>query len=113
MHCGVCGCCGGLLNLEGGSVMTELKLQVESPEMAVIIIQVLQEMRSAQSKHPEWPEDNVKRAAIVLEEAGEVIREANLLDEGHGSVDGLKSELVQTAGTCLRHLVLLASSSMG
>lgn len=64
-------------------------------------------MNRAKAKHPQWPTDNVKRAAIVLEEAGEVIREANQLDEGKGSLTGLRNELIQCAGTCLRMLDVL------
>lgn len=86
---------------------TDLKLTLSSPEFAATIVSVLQEMGRAQEKHPEWPTCNVKRAAIVCEEAGEVIREANQLDEGRGSLTDLRNELIQCAGTCLRMLDVL------
>lgn len=88
--------------------MTELKIKTESPEAAVIIIEILSEVNRAENKYPTWPECNVKRAAIVMEEAGELIREANLLDEGKGSVSNLRTEAIQTAAMCvrlLRHLI--------
>lgn len=84
--------------------MTYLNLTLPTPELASIVVSVLEEMHRAQKKHPECPTDNVKRAAIVCEEAGEVIREANMIDEGKGSVESLKIELIQCAGTCIRML---------
>lgn len=84
--------------------MTELKLQLDSPEMATIIIQVMEELRRAEDNHPVWPTCPVKCAAIVAEEAGELIREANLIDEGKGKYENLKTEAVQTAATALRLL---------
>lgn len=84
--------------------MTELNLRVTSPEIAASIISVLEEVSRAEEKHPVWTKDNVKRAAIILEEAGEVIREANSLDEGKGSLEWLRMEIIQTAATCFRML---------
>jgi len=84
--------------------MTELNLRVTSPEIAAAIVSVLQEVNRAEKKHPVWTKDNVKRAAIVLEEAGEVIREANRLDEGVGCLKALRMEIIQTAATCFRML---------
>ena len=84
--------------------MTELKINLESNEDAVIIMLILEELRAAKVAHPIWPKDNVKRIAIVMEEAGEAVREANLLDEGKGSVQNLKVELRQTAAMCIRAL---------
>jgi hypothetical protein len=84
--------------------MTDLKITLSTPELASIIVSVLEEMNRAQKKHPDWPIDNVKRAAIVCEEAGEVIREANMIDEGKGSIESLRTELIQCACTCIRML---------
>lgn len=88
--------------------MIELKLKVSTPEIAGAIVMVLAEMNRAISKHPSWPTDNVKRSAIVVEEAGELIREANRIDEGVGSLDELKNECIQTAAMCFRMLDALA-----
>jgi hypothetical protein len=84
--------------------MTELKIKTDSPEAAVILIEILSEVQRAETKYPNWPECNVKRAAIVLEEAGELIREANQLDEGTGSFSNLRTEAIQTAAMCIRLL---------
>jgi len=88
--------------------MTELNIKTSSPEMAAAIIMVLADMDRAIRKHPQWPTDNVKRAAIVAEESGELIREANLLDEGKGSLAVLKNECIQTAAMCFRMLDALS-----
>lgn len=88
-------------------MQTELKIIVNSPEEATVIIEILSELSRAISKHPTWPISPVERAAIVSEEAGEVIREANHLREGHGDIKLLRSELIQTAGVCIRMLNIM------
>lgn len=84
--------------------MPELRLTLPTPEFAATVLCVFEELKRAQRQHPQWPTDNVKRAAIVLEEAGEVIREANRIDEGKSSLAALKMELIQTAAMCYRML---------
>lgn len=79
---------------------------------ASVLIEVLSEIASAKTKHPEWPADHVSRAAIVSEEAGEVIREANHLREGKGDVRLLRSELIQTAGVCLRMIAIMDTEQL-
>lgn len=69
-----------------------------------ILSELTEEVNAATEKHPVWPKDNVHRAAIVAEEAGEVVREANHLLEGHGSIDLLRMELIQTGATVIRML---------
>jgi len=72
-----------------------------------ILTAILFEIESAESKYPIWPECHIRRAAIVAEEAGELIREANLLSEGKGNIENLKTEAIQTAATAIRFLKLL------
>jgi hypothetical protein len=91
--------------------MTEIKITLPNEAFASAIVCVLEEMNRARKKHPEWPVCNVKRAAIVCEEAGEVIREANLIDEGKGSIESLRTELIQCAGTCIRMLNEISKDS--
>jgi NTP pyrophosphatase (non-canonical NTP hydrolase) len=81
---------------------TTLKITCQSPEQATVFIEILNEIQKAVKKHPTWPRDAVSRAAIVAEEAGEVIREANHIREGHGDRNALRLELIQTAGVCIR-----------
>ncbi len=84
-----------------------LKITVQSPEEAMVLIEILEEIKKATAKHPVWPPDAVSRAAIVSEEAGEVIREANHIREGHGDPKALRLELIQTAGTCIRMINIM------
>jgi len=77
-------------------------VKVDNPEDAAILVLILSELRSVERKHPNWPECNVKRSAIVMEEAGELIREANQLEEGKGSLLNLKMEAIQTAAMAIR-----------
>ena len=90
--------------------MYNLKITIETPEDAVLLIAIFDEMKIAKAKHPIWPEDVVSQAAIVMEEAGEVIREANHIREGHGNFNDLRKELIQTAGTCIRMLKVMNES---
>jgi len=84
--------------------MTEVTINVETPEQATLIVMLLQVLGNAKNKHPTWPDCPVKQAAIVAEEAGELIREANHIDEGKGDYLLLKAEALQTAATAFRLL---------
>lgn len=77
-------------------------VKVDNPEDAAILIAILSELRSAERKHPNWPDCNIKRAAIVMEEAGELVKEANQIDEGKGSHFNLRQEAIQTAAMAIR-----------
>lgn len=88
--------------------MYEFKAKIKNVELATNLMHVLSELENAKIKHPEFPQDNVKRAAIMMEEAGEAIREANHFDEGRGDLDQFKIELCQTAAMCLRTLESLS-----
>ena len=66
---------------------------------------VYQELKAAEAKHPVFPADIIRATAIMAEEAGEAIREANrIADDGDGSVEEWKTELLQTAAMCFRIL---------
>lgn len=80
---------------------------IEDPILYKNYKMMIYEMNQAAAKHPVWPDSPVERAAIVAEEAGEVIREANHIREGHGNVYALQYELIQLAGTCFRMLHLM------
>lgn len=70
-----------------------------------IIRDILLEVKRAKELHPKFPDTLVKRTAIMAEEAGEAIKEANLIeDEGKGSIENYKAELIQTAAMCVRIL---------
>ncbi len=91
---------------------TTLTITTTSPEEATLIIEILNEMEAAKNKHPIWPTCPVHRASIVAEEAGEVVREANHIREGHGDIKALRTELIQTAGTCIRMLNIMEQEKL-
>jgi hypothetical protein len=84
--------------------MFEVRIKTETPEMAAIIVAVLEELARAERKHPVWPTCHVKQIAIVAEEAGELIREGNLLDEEKSDFQKIKVEAIHTAATAIRFI---------
>ena len=68
------------------------------------LVDILREVNRAEMKHPEWPDDIIHAVAIVAEESGEAVRAAlNHMYHG-GAIDEVRTELVQTAATCIRAL---------
>jgi len=84
--------------------MTEIKITTDSPEAASIIVEILMEVERAERKHPTWPGCHVKQIAFVAEEAGELVRAGNQLDEGKGTFIEIKEEAIQVAATAIRLL---------
>jgi len=76
-----------------------------SPNEALEIL--FRELRFAEKKHPGWPEDPVHAVAILVEEAGEAMKEA--LDVHYrGKENGdLIKELAQTGAMAIRALLNL------
>lgn len=74
-----------------------------TPEKAMDLI--LDELDRAERIHPIWPLDVVHGAAILAEEAGEVIKAA--LDDyyGRGAPKNLQEEVIQTAAMAFRFLL--------
>jgi len=66
---------------------------------------VMREIENASRKWPGWPLDPVHAAAIVAEEAGELVRAALKATYEGGSVADMHLEAVQTAATAIRFLV--------
>lgn len=69
------------------------------------IITITQELQSAREKHPNWPKDLIHRAAIVGEEAGELLQAALQYKYEKGQYYKQHVEAMHTAATCLRFLV--------
>lgn len=83
---------------------------------AAILDDILKELKRAKKKHPQWPDHIVARAAIVGEEAGELVRAALQFkydSASHGSkerfdqLDALRKEAIQTAAMAIRFLEIL------
>lgn len=70
------------------------------------LVHVLNEVNRAESKHPNWPKDNIYSMAIVGEEFGEAMREAVKIEmnEDDADIANLKKELIHTMATCFRAL---------
>lgn len=70
----------------------------------VWIILIRDELLKARTKFPTWQRGAVVPAAVVCEEAGELIRAALQCDYEGGSMDACDKEAVQTAAMCVRFL---------
>jgi NTP pyrophosphatase (non-canonical NTP hydrolase) len=67
------------------------------------------ELERAESKFPVFPADPIHAAAILQEEAGELIRAALQFTYEGGSFDAMKNEAVQVGAMALRFLVNIES----
>lgn len=90
--------------------MTSLTIKTDSPETVVLLMEILMEVARAEQKHPIWPECHIKQIAIVMEEAGELVRAGNQIDEGKGTFQDVRTEAIQTAATSIRFLKRLAET---
>lgn len=66
---------------------------------------VSEELMRARELHPTWPEDSIYQAAIVQEEAGELIRAALQHELDDEARQPMETEAVQTAAMALRFLL--------
>jgi hypothetical protein len=65
---------------------------------------ITDELDRAEKIHPEWPRDIVYQAAIVTEEAGELLKAALDHKEGKGPSDDIIKEAVQVGAMAIRFL---------
>jgi hypothetical protein len=65
---------------------------------------VLAELARARKKHPKWPADKIHQAAIVAEEAGELVQAALDARYSGGSQSTIDTEAMHTAATAIRLL---------
>jgi hypothetical protein len=70
-----------------------------------IMLSIYQELSRAKEKH-NWDNlDIFQRTAIMMCEAGEALQVANKIRfENKFTIDDLRTELIQTASTCIRIL---------
>lgn len=75
------------------------------------------ELISAEAKHPGWPDDIVHQAAIVAEEAGELLQAANDIREHPASASfelgRIRHEAAQVGAMALRLLLNLDGATNG
>lgn len=86
-------------------IAIDLKRRPYKEQMAVYFI--LRELDRARRKHPQLGKDLVHQAAIVGEEAGELIRAALLHHYEGGSITDIAKEAEQTGATALRLMIEL------
>lgn len=74
----------------------------------LVIASIEAEIERAEKKHPHWPDDYIHQAAIVAEEAGELVRAAlnDYYENGQtpAGLEEIRKEAIQTAATCIRLL---------
>jgi NTP pyrophosphatase (non-canonical NTP hydrolase) len=68
-----------------------------------------EEMERAKAKFPLWPEDLIHAAAIVAEEAGELLQTTLQYKYENGSIEKVKKEAIQTATMAIRFLENLST----
>lgn len=66
---------------------------------------IFQELRSAERNFPGWPDDPIHGVAILMEEAGEAIKEANDVRWKGKANSDLITELAQTGAMAIRALM--------
>lgn len=65
------------------------------------------ELRRAEAKHPNYPEDIFQQLAILQEEAGEVTKAVMHYHFESGTKKAITEELTQTAAMCVRMIQYL------
>lgn len=98
-----------------------MQASYEVKEQNEVIELILKELEDAKIKYPFWPDDKIHQAAIVGEEAGELLKAAidyeyfndnfninteRILGQFHW-VEQLKTEAIQTAAMAIRLLMNL------
>ena len=78
------------------------------PEDEAVISKIFAELRRAEVKFPGWPDDLVYGAAILAEEAGEVVKAAVDLFYGRGTRLDLVKEIAQTGAMAIRYLIYMS-----
>ena len=69
-----------------------------------VISLVMTELNRAEEAHPDWPKDDVRAAAVVAEESGELVKVVLDHEEKNTSRYAIITEAVQTAASAIRFL---------
>jgi hypothetical protein len=68
------------------------------------VAMILAELARARKKHPKWPADKIHQAAIVANEAGEMLQAAYDARYEDAPLSDIDTEAVHTAATAIRLL---------
>ncbi|MEG0375628.1 MAG: hypothetical protein RR672_08330 [Raoultibacter sp.] len=73
---------------------------------------IMNELRDAETDHPTWPEECIHAASIVVEEAGELLRDCATFEENGDMrlIANMQIEAVQTGAMAMRFLTNLPFS---
>jgi hypothetical protein len=80
--------------------------EVKAYNKSSYVDQIRAELLRAEEMHPDWPVDLIYQCSIMVEEAGEALREANnlVIEDTGGSLVAFRTEVIQTAAMCFRIL---------
>lgn len=69
-----------------------------------LLVAIIDELIAAEDQYPNWPTNLVEQAAIVIEEAGELLQAANNIHHSQkdSTAHDLRREAVQTAAMAIR-----------
>ena len=73
-------------------------------KIEIALEQIFSEMDRAEKLHPDWPTNPIHQAAIVTEEAGELLQASLNHNEHKGSKKAIITEAIHTAASALRFL---------
>jgi hypothetical protein len=66
--------------------------------------EILKELHQAKQKWPRYYSDVIHAAAIIGEEAGEILKAALDYTYDNGAIEDVEKETIQTAAMCIRLL---------
>lgn len=73
-------------------------------KIEIALAQIFSEIDRAEKLHPDWPTNPIHQAAIVTEEAGELLQASLNHNEHKGSKKAIIMEAIHTAASALRFL---------
>lgn len=75
--------------------------------LEAITLESLNELHRARLLYPNWPADIVHASAVMLEEAGEVLKSANEVrwSQKDATIADVRKEVIQTIAMCYRLLL--------
>ena len=73
-------------------------------KIEIALAQIFSEVERAEKLHPDWPTSPIHQAAIVTEEAGELLQASLNHNEHKGSKKAMITESIHTAASVIRFL---------
>lgn len=73
-------------------------------KIEIALAQIFSEVERAEKLHPDWPTNPIHQAAIVTEEAGELLQASLNHNERRGSKKAMITEAIHTAASVIRFL---------